>query len=432
MRLSVDPINWRRWVMQTARTSEDLSQIVDSTGIDVIDEDHRKMLEYVLEVNLLVDDMEKRTLDMAFVYRLAELLERFLTYTKEHFTREEELMKQLALPQLEHHRQVHLDILVTLKSYLKDMESGKLTITRTLKHALLDWVVNHINDEDCGDFEPEQWMPALYQAKESDGIAFVFKKVHIDAVDRDHSILLEKILGLPGEAANDANSTETNLEAFLDVRKFIEKHMETERELMECYGFDPVFGEAIFPMSVFDVLDGEGIKTFDSKELRRSIIKEWVEHVNIHNQRDMSIEKWTDNRVKAGDDDFLLLAILGESGDKEIDDRSLQLARSLISMAGRLDRILMLGKSTTSIRELRDASKELGKGVNGHMKAIDAHLSADAGKSKAQKALHRSFKKRMTYLKILIDSDQLGLAAQEVPRVIFQWLRLVDLEEKFS
>ncbi len=54
--------NWTRWILQTARKWEDIDEIIKITGIDTIDNDHRKMAEYALEINNLIDLFEKEGL----------------------------------------------------------------------------------------------------------------------------------------------------------------------------------------------------------------------------------------------------------------------------------------------------------------------------------------------------------------------------------
>ena len=44
----MNPRDWGRWVMQTARTWDDLSPVIRACGLDSVDDDHRRMIEYEL------------------------------------------------------------------------------------------------------------------------------------------------------------------------------------------------------------------------------------------------------------------------------------------------------------------------------------------------------------------------------------------------
>ena len=48
---------WVRWIMQTATRFEDIAMILQETGIEIIDHDHRRIAEYVIEMNTLVNEI---------------------------------------------------------------------------------------------------------------------------------------------------------------------------------------------------------------------------------------------------------------------------------------------------------------------------------------------------------------------------------------
>lgn len=114
-----------------------------SVGQPAIDEDHKHLIEYLNQLDAALD---------AQVYlpsRVAKILVRLLEYTKEHFGREEKLMRMAHYPRLEEHIRQHRECVAKIAAlsneFTKDPSraSGEHIYSFTA-----DWLVRHIIMED--------------------------------------------------------------------------------------------------------------------------------------------------------------------------------------------------------------------------------------------------------------------------------------------
>lgn len=119
-----------------------------ATGIEVIDNDHRKLLTLL------------NNLQSAVYYPTGEAFERqalneLVEYTKYHFEREEALMQEASYQDFEAHKKQHEEMVAKvgefLAAYDRNREGTIEDLTKFLKH----WLVNHIAGTD------QKYVPAM-------------------------------------------------------------------------------------------------------------------------------------------------------------------------------------------------------------------------------------------------------------------------------
>lgn len=110
-----------------------------SVGIDVIDAQHRRIVDYINDLYAahLEEDKDK----------ISEVLAGLVDYTMTHFTFEEDLMERSGYPFAESHKKVHNSFVVQINKFVEQHESGK-DITRKLLSTLQVWLTNHIKRDD--------------------------------------------------------------------------------------------------------------------------------------------------------------------------------------------------------------------------------------------------------------------------------------------
>jgi hemerythrin len=112
-----------------------------SVGIAVLDEDHKRLLNLI---NQLQTAAHYHTSDS---YE-QEAFDALVDYTRNHFQREEELMKQHGFPGLDAHHLQHQEMIAEMgkqvAAYQKDRDA---TIEGTIRY-LQNWLLNHINGTD--------------------------------------------------------------------------------------------------------------------------------------------------------------------------------------------------------------------------------------------------------------------------------------------
>lgn len=112
-----------------------------SVGIDSIDQQHKKLLNLINQLQTAVDystgeEFEREALD--------ELVE----YTKTHFSYEEGLMKDNDYPDFEPHKAQHDKMFVKVGEVLAEYEKDQDSAMANAVEYLRDWLINHINGTD--------------------------------------------------------------------------------------------------------------------------------------------------------------------------------------------------------------------------------------------------------------------------------------------
>ena len=121
-----------------------------SVGIASIDQDHKKLLGMINQLQTAAhyhtdDDMIEQTLN--------DLVD----YTKYHFAREEDMMREHNYPDFDAHKQQHEEM---VKQVVKFIDEYRVDKTRTIDNVtmyLKTWLINHINGSD------QQYAPFLQQ-----------------------------------------------------------------------------------------------------------------------------------------------------------------------------------------------------------------------------------------------------------------------------
>ncbi len=108
-------------------------------GIAVIDNQHKRIIDYINELNnaLVYRDSEKAK----------EVLSYLVDYTLSHFSFEESLMQEAGYVMLEPHKKVHESFIKRI-DFFKERSLNGEEITRQLMNELQIWLINHIQHDD--------------------------------------------------------------------------------------------------------------------------------------------------------------------------------------------------------------------------------------------------------------------------------------------
>jgi len=119
-----------------------------ATGIEAIDNDHRKLLTLL------------NNLQSAVYYPTGEAFERqalteLVDYTKYHFEREEQLMREASYADFEAHKKQHEEMIAKVGEFLSAYEKNREGTIENLTKFLKGWLVNHIAGTD------QKYVPAM-------------------------------------------------------------------------------------------------------------------------------------------------------------------------------------------------------------------------------------------------------------------------------
>lgn len=112
-----------------------------AVGNTFIDNDHQKLIEMVNRLHTLMQEGKGKEV-------LGKVLTNLITYTKEHFRREEDLMRNIRYAGFAAHREEHEKLLKQVLELHEKFENGTATLSVQVLHMLKDWLLNHIGKSD--------------------------------------------------------------------------------------------------------------------------------------------------------------------------------------------------------------------------------------------------------------------------------------------
>lgn len=121
------------------------------TGIDEIDEEHRRLFQMVKETNDIIHD----NLIFDKYDKIVSILNQLKDYTKTHFSHEEAYMEKIHYPDLDKQRDAHNAFCDKLAEiHLEDVDENQQEYLEDLIDFLLDWLSVHIlhMDKAIGDY----------------------------------------------------------------------------------------------------------------------------------------------------------------------------------------------------------------------------------------------------------------------------------------
>lgn len=112
------------------------------TGIDVIDTQHRRIVDYINQLHDAVNTRNNALIGM--------VLKDLTDYTVTHFSFEEQLQEQAGYESIAEHKKVHDSFTGRIIEYNRRFEAGE-DIGKKLLSDLRIWLTNHIQLDD-GDY----------------------------------------------------------------------------------------------------------------------------------------------------------------------------------------------------------------------------------------------------------------------------------------
>lgn len=111
------------------------------TGIEVVDEQHRNLIE-------MINDLHKAMREARGREVMGDILDRLLKYTVYHFGTEEKLMKEYSYPKYLSHFTKHQKLTDEVKNFQARFNAGERMITIKFMEFLSSWLNDHILQTD--------------------------------------------------------------------------------------------------------------------------------------------------------------------------------------------------------------------------------------------------------------------------------------------
>ena len=112
-----------------------------SVGIDSIDQQHKKLLNLINQLQTAVDYKTGEEFER-------EALDELVDYTKTHFSYEEGLLEQNNFPGYEPHKAQHVEMINKVEEVLTEYDKDPDTAMSNAVEFLQNWLIKHINGTD--------------------------------------------------------------------------------------------------------------------------------------------------------------------------------------------------------------------------------------------------------------------------------------------
>lgn len=111
-----------------------------NTGIDVIDDQHKRILDFINQIDDVSDQKDRA--------QIKQILDNIIDYTQSHFTFEESLQEEAGYKYRVPHKRVHDLFIKRIEGYRDRFEQGQ-SIENELHEVLSKWLINHIQHDDA-------------------------------------------------------------------------------------------------------------------------------------------------------------------------------------------------------------------------------------------------------------------------------------------
>jgi hemerythrin len=111
------------------------------TGIDIIDRQHKRIVDYINELDDARGSGRKRD-------EVGHVIDEMVDYTLSHFAFEESMQEEAHYPFLKAHKKVH-ELFVSKVANLQERFSLGEDVSEELHKMLFTWLYNHIKRDDA-------------------------------------------------------------------------------------------------------------------------------------------------------------------------------------------------------------------------------------------------------------------------------------------
>lgn len=110
------------------------------TRIDVIDKQHRRIVDYINDLEVAHTSGDKES--------VRRVLDDLIDYTMSHFAFEESLQEEAGYKYAKPHKKVHDLFIRRVNDYVERFKLGE-DVTDSLHQMLTSWLINHIKRDDA-------------------------------------------------------------------------------------------------------------------------------------------------------------------------------------------------------------------------------------------------------------------------------------------
>lgn len=227
--------------MRTATRWEDISDIVGETGIELIDREHQRLIEYILDMGQIIAGDKNQRMSSQKLEEQNNLFNRFAQTLHQHFLTEEYFIDRYDLPDKPYQRKQHRVFLDKITAISGDFQDGLLSTFQQSRVELLEELIGHINGVDVHTFTLKNFSLAIRKATCWKDVEEIIKTTGLPSVDGEHKQLTEQIIKVNKFliACNytvEIEENRTGLLTHIDaIYRITKDHFDHEEELLKKY-----------------------------------------------------------------------------------------------------------------------------------------------------------------------------------------------------
>lgn len=407
--------DWNRWVIQTARTWEDLAPLFQYTHHNILDEGHLLMIDNVLEINRLIDEQQHGEFDINFIYQVAELCDRLYQRTMEHFEEEESVLKELNVEDANIHREQHLHILRSMEALIMDLSEGRFAVSLDLKLQILEWTLVHMVEEDAKLLNHEKLIKSFYSVESFDIIEKMLPRIGIKRLDRAYIEVSKQLYAVLKETEHNEKVVQLT-----HIIKEIKGLFTYEYKVMERFSISSKESHHYQHLTYIHFLE-EQISSSNLLDMNQ-ILSKWFEHIFNYDIKELSLETWAIKQLKQYKAKFL------PSLEKdELDADHERIADCFLEQENILKNVIQKKVDQGLVEELKMMMDILKTNLGGHFereKRIWSDNQNEVDIANHEKD-HEIILENLTYFLRLLDANQLALAYHSWKNLFLEWLHHV-------
>ena len=190
-----------------------------------LDNEHQKLFyvaKKTLNISEISDDKKKKL-------KLKEIVTELFEYVSSHFINEQKFMQRIKYPELPRHKELHKNMLSTLKELLSQLNNLEINeVEEKLCEFIEEYFVKHIILEDK---KIHLWQLPLEELRKNFGWKNIYS-VNNMKIDQEHKQLFD-IAKEAFESVEDKNRNEKIKTILTDLYEYMKTHFHDEEIYME-------------------------------------------------------------------------------------------------------------------------------------------------------------------------------------------------------
>jgi len=302
---------WTKGAIQAARNWDDVAEIIKTTGIETLDDEHRQMTEIALELATIYDETENKEIGEAERAKIDSVFERLIAIARQHFANEETFIKVFELNGLDTQLHQHGGFIRMLDGLRIKAVSGDRQTLVYARQSILLWWITHINEIDYNVFSLDKWAHVILTASTSweDASEFI-SKTGQTVIDEDHEQITVFLLEIDGiikdfeDPEKIEKARKKGAAFFEDLFMLAENHFKHEEAMMaknQYISLETHRGQhqkflTLLTRLKRDLTEGRSILT---KSIKKHILEWWVGHIREYDLKAFGKGRFVDSKIKA-------------------------------------------------------------------------------------------------------------------------------------